>query len=84
MVREYLVSDEVSRNGADRGEWVEVEWDTAFDIVAQKFATIKQESGSNAIGVLASAKCTNEDNYLFQKFARQVIGTHSVDHCARL
>lgn len=84
MVREYLVSDDVTRNGADRGEWVEVEWDTAFDIVANKFAAIKKESGSNAIGVLASAKCTNEENYLFQKFARQVIGTHSVDHCARL
>ena len=51
---------------------------------AKKFNEIKQESGSDAIGVLASAKCTNEENYLFQKFARQVVGTHSVDHCARL
>ena len=84
MVREYLISDDVTRDGADRGEWVEVEWDTAYDLVARKFSTIKTESGSDAIGVLASAKCTNEDNYLFQKFARQVIGTHSVDHCARL
>ena len=85
MVREYLLEGDGTRaNKADRGEWVEVDWDTAFDVVAKKFTQIKQESGSNAIGVLASAKCTNEENYLFQKFARQVIGTHSVDHCARL
>ena len=45
---------------------------------------MKRESGPDAVGVLASAKCTNEENYLMQKFARQVIGTHNVDHCARL
>ena len=45
---------------------------------------IKRESGADAIGLLSSAKCTNEENYLAQKFARQVIGTHNVDHCARL
>ena len=37
-----------------------------------------------AIGVLASAKCTNEENYLLQKFTRAVIGTNNIDHCARL
>jgi formate dehydrogenase major subunit/formate dehydrogenase alpha subunit len=36
------------------------------------------------LGVLTSAKCTNEENYLMNKFARQVIGTHNIDHCARL
>ena len=82
-VREYLMNGG-KRKGADRGEWVEVEWDTAIEIVAKKFVEIKTESGSDAIGVLASAKCTNEENYLFQKFARQVVGTHSIDHCARL
>ena len=45
---------------------------------------IKAESGPDAVAVLASAKCTNEDNYLIQKLTRQVIGTHNVDHCARL
>jgi len=84
LVREYLLNENVSRKGGERGEWVEVDWDTAFEVVAGKFSQIKAESGSDAIGVLASAKCTNEENYLFQKFARQVIGTHSVDHCARL
>lgn len=83
-VREYLLNGGKRKKKSDRGEWVEVEWDTALDIVAEKFKTIKEESGSDAIGILSSAKCTNEENYLMQKFARQVIGTHSVDHCARL
>jgi|APSaa5957512576_1039674.scaffolds.fasta_scaffold00143_7 formate dehydrogenase (NADP+) alpha subunit len=84
-VRQYLLeNDGVRIDKADRGEWVDVDWETAIDVVSKKFSTIKKESGSDAIGVLASAKCTNEENYLFQKFARQIIGTHSVDHCARL
>ena len=39
---------------------------------------------ADAIAGLASAKCTNEENYVFQKFIRAVIGTNNVDHCARL
>ncbi|MDX1435194.1 MAG: formate dehydrogenase subunit alpha [Anaerolineales bacterium] len=84
MVRRYLLEGERTRPGADRGGWVEVDWDTALGLVAEKFVQIKGESGSDALGVLSSAKCTNEENYLMQKFARQVIGTHSIDHCARL
>lgn len=85
MVREYLLDEKSSfRKGKDRGKWVEVDWDKALSIVAKRFVEIKKESGPDSIGVLASAKCTNEENYLFQKFARQVIGTHNVDHCARL
>src|SRR5680860_1024521 len=42
-----------------------------------------QGSGPGAFATLASAKCTNEENYLFQKFARAVLGTNNVDHCAR-
>ncbi|MDD5082561.1 MAG: formate dehydrogenase subunit alpha, partial [Dehalococcoidales bacterium] len=49
-----------------------------------KLGQIKTESGSDAIMVLSSAKCTNEENYLLQKFARAVIGTNNIDHCARL
>jgi predicted molibdopterin-dependent oxidoreductase YjgC len=63
---------------------VEVEWPEAIQFVAEKFATIRKESGSDAFGVLSSAKCTNEENFLMQKFARQVLGTNNVDHCARL
>ncbi len=59
-------------------------WDEALDLITQRFAAIKAESGPDALAFLASAKCTNEDNYLMQKLARQVIGTNNIDHCARL
>ncbi|MCL4303906.1 MAG: (2Fe-2S)-binding protein [Anaerolineae bacterium] len=64
--------------------FIETDWDTALDLVAGRFAAVKQEHGSDAFAVLASAKCTNEENYLFSKFTRQVLGTNSIDHCARL
>jgi formate dehydrogenase alpha subunit len=69
---------------AKTSPWVEVDWPTALDLVAARLAAIRQTSGPDAIGLLSSAKCTNEENYLLQKLARQVLGTHNVDHCARL
>ena len=63
---------------------VPVDWDTALDLVADKLSTIVKESGSDAVMGLASARCTNEDNYVFQKFMRAAIGTNNLDHCARL
>jgi formate dehydrogenase major subunit len=62
----------------------ETTWDEALSLVAKKLMGIKDEYGPDSIGVLASAKCTNEENYLFQKFTRAVIGTNNIDHCARL
>lgn len=59
-------------------------WEEALTLVAERLGAIKAESGPDAIAMLCSAKCTNEDNYLMQKFCRQVIGTHNIDHCARL
>ena len=66
------------------GELREATWDEAPDLVAEKLAAIKAKHGPDAIGVLTSAKCTNEENYLLQKLTRAVIGTNNVDHCARL
>ena len=66
------------------GEFREADWDEALRLVARKFNQIKKEHGPDSIGGFASARCTNEDNYLFQKFMRAVIGTNNVDHCARL
>ena len=83
QVREYLLKGE-KRQGADRGPWVEVEWDTALDIVAGKLSATRAAYGPDSIGYLTSAKCTNEENYLMNKLARQVTGTHNIDHCARL
>ena len=62
----------------------EATWDEALALVAEKLGTIRDESGPGSLGFLTSAKCTNEENYLLQKFARAVIKTNNVDHCARL
>ena len=59
-------------------------WDEALDLAAEKLTGIIQAHGSDAVGTFCSAKATNEDNYLFQKFVRGVLGTNNVDHCARL
>jgi len=66
------------------GVFAEAGWEEALDLVAEKLGGIKETHGPDAIAGLASAKCTNEDNYAFQKLMRQVIGTNNVDHCARL
>ena len=62
----------------------EATWGEALALVADKLGAIRDESGPDAVGFLASAKCTNEENYLLQKFARAVVKTNNVDHCARL
>lgn len=66
------------------GRFVESSWDEALDLVAQKFREIKQRYGGEALGVIASARITNEANYLAQKLARAVFGTNKVDNCARI
>ena len=66
------------------GELEEASWEEALDLVASKLEQIRGESGADSIACLSSAKSTNEENYLLQKFARAVIGTNNVDHCARL
>ena len=58
-------------------------WDEALDLVAERFAQTKQVHGPDSIAAFSSARCTNEENYILQKFMRAVIGTNSIDHCAR-
>jgi predicted molibdopterin-dependent oxidoreductase YjgC len=65
-------------------EWVEVDWNTALDIASRKLREARDQYGPDSVGILTSAKCTNEENYLMNKFARQVMGTNNIDHCARL
>jgi len=62
----------------------EADWNEVLDRMAQDIGLTIDRHGPDAIGLLSSAKCTNEDNYLFQKFARAVLHTNNVDHCARL
>lgn len=66
------------------GKQVEASWDEALDLVAEKFGTIKENSGPDSMGVLTSARVTNEDNYMAMKFCRGVLKTNNIDHCARL
>ena len=75
-----LTTPLIKRNG----EFVEAGWDEAIDYIVQRLSDIKTKHGSDSIAGLSSAKCTNEENYVFQKFIRAGIGTNNVDHCARL
>jgi formate dehydrogenase alpha subunit len=84
MVRSYLIEKKERQPRGERGEWVRVDWDTALEITAEKLAQIRDTCGGDSIGILSSAKCTNEENYLMNKFSRQVIGANNIDHCARL
>lgn len=59
-------------------------WDEALDVVAAAFRQARAEAGPNAVGVIASARATNEDAYAAMKLARTVLGTNNVDHCARV
>lgn len=64
--------------------WKEASWEEALTHVVTRLQEIKKKHGPGAIAFLTSAKCTNEENYLLQKFSRAVIGTNNIDHCARL
>lgn len=66
------------------GRLVPADWEEALDYTARQLGRIRDETGSKGIGVLSSAKCTNEENYLLQKFTRAVLKTNNIDHCARL
>jgi formate dehydrogenase (coenzyme F420) alpha subunit len=64
-------------------EWKRVSWDEALDLVAQNLKKTIKEHGAQSIGFLASSRCNNEENYLFQKMAR-CLGSPNIDNCARL
>jgi predicted molibdopterin-dependent oxidoreductase YjgC len=85
LVRASLLGDRASDFESLPGtDFVQTDWDTALGIVADTLGDVKKKHGGDAIALLASAKCTNEDNYVFQKFTRAMLGTNNVDHCARL
>lgn len=66
------------------GRFVKASWDEALNLIAKKFLEIRKKYGSNALAGYSSAKCTNEDNYIFQKFIRIAFGTNNMDYCTRL
>jgi len=73
-----------AHNGKVREIFREATWDEALEVVAKKLLKIKQAYGPDSLAALSSAKCTNEENYVMQKFTRAVLGTNNIDHCARL
>ncbi|TYB33350.1 MAG: formate dehydrogenase subunit alpha [Flexistipes sinusarabici] len=85
LVRKYLLTGKEKNPGDEElNTFAETGWDNVMDIVCDKLIQIEKSFGSDALGFLASAKCTNEENYLMQKLARQIFKTNNVDHCARL
>ncbi|WP_137285642.1 molybdopterin-dependent oxidoreductase [Halorussus salinisoli] len=66
------------------GEFREASWDEALDLVAERLTEIRDQHGANSLAVTSTSKGTNEENFLAQKFARQVLGTPHVDNCTRL
>ena len=84
LIRKEGWSKDVEVNGNFKNIFREATWEEAIDLVADNLLRIKAAYGPDSLGILSSAKFTNEENYLVQKFARAVIGTNNIDHCARL
>jgi formate dehydrogenase (coenzyme F420) alpha subunit len=61
-----------------------VSWDVALVATADALVAARRDGGADAVGVIASARATNEDAFAAMKFARAVLGTNNVDHCARV
>jgi formate dehydrogenase alpha subunit len=78
--RKRLTHPLIKRNG----KFEKANWDEALDLIANKFGDIKKTYGSEALAGYSSAKCSNEENYLFQKFIRIVFGNNNIDYCTRL
>ena len=75
-----LLKPLVRRNG----NFVEVSWEEALELVGTQLGRIKDEHGADSLAILGSSKCTNEENYLLQRFARSVLGTNNIDNGSRL
>lgn len=68
----------------ENGGFREADWEEALQVCVSGLTQIKEEYSPDGIGVLSSARITNEENYLLQKLSRAVLGTNNIDHCARL
>jgi predicted molibdopterin-dependent oxidoreductase YjgC len=76
-VRQYLL--EGKPRSSQPGPFVDVSWDTALEVTARGLLQARDEHGSESVAVLASGKCLNEENYLMNKLARQVLGSSHID-----
>ncbi len=78
--KDRLTSPLIKKNG----KFEKATWDEAYNFIKDKLDQTKKNYGPDAIAGISSARCTNEENYLFQKMIRAVIGTNNVDCCARI
>ncbi|MEN6349969.1 MAG: formate dehydrogenase subunit alpha [Syntrophomonas sp.] len=78
--KKRLTTPLIKRNG----NFEPASWDEAFNLISTRFKEIKEKYGPDSFAALSSARCTNEENFLVQKFTRAVMGTNNVDHCARV
>lgn len=77
---ERLRSPMIRRDGA----LVPVSWNEVYDYIAEKLTHFREQYGPDSIAGISSSRCTNEENYLMQKFIRAVVGTNNIDGCARV
>ena len=77
---ERLRSPLIKKNG----KFEEASWEEAYDLIESKLREYKSDFGPDQIAGISSSRCTNEENYLMQKFIRAVIGTNNIDGCARV
>jgi len=84
LIRLPGVARKTGQDGQVHEIFCEATWEEALELTAKKLLELKQNYGPDSIAALSSAKCTNEDNYVMQKFVRAVLGTNNIDHCARL
>jgi len=84
LIRKEGKGKDIAVNGNWKDLFRETTWEEAISYAANKLNETKIKYGPDALGIISSAKFTNEENYLMQKFARAVIGTNNIDHCARL
>jgi formate dehydrogenase major subunit len=77
---ERLNSPMIKRNGA----FEKVSWDEVYDYISNKLSGFKEDFGPDSMAGISSSRCTNEENYLMQKFYRAVLSTNNIDGCARV
>jgi len=77
-VRTPLIRSSISE------KWKAVSWDEAFDYAASELKRIQSKYGKKSVGAVSSSRCTNEEIFLTQKFARAVLGNNNIDNCARI
>ena len=87
FAHQFAHSDDSRRAPLIRGPeggFREASWDEALDLIAEKLTQVRDTHGPEGFAMISSSRCTNEENFLMQKFARVVMHTNSIDNCSRV